>query len=151
MTTTKASMSHEIVAIALRWFEEVWNQRRREVVYELLTPSSVCESETGQLTGPDGFLEKAYEPFITLFPDLRVTVDDTVAEDDRVVVRWHAVGTHAGEGFNIPPTGRRITIRGMTWMRIKGGKLVYGMDCWNQSGLMQALQETKPSPSIAID
>lgn len=144
-------MSKENVAIARRWFDEVWNQRRMETVYELLTPDSLCESESGPIRGPEEFINRAYQPFITIFPDLKMTVDDIVAEGNRVVVRWTAAGTHSGTAFEIAPTGHRVTIRGMTWIRIVDGKMVNGMDCWNQSGLIQALTEARPCASIALD
>jgi predicted ester cyclase len=84
-------------ALARRWMDEVWNQRRTETVHELLTPTSECRSETGVLVGPDAFLEQAYGPFVGALPDIRVTIDGTVSENDQVVVRWTATGTHTGD------------------------------------------------------
>src|SRR5215210_2069918 len=125
-------MQTDNVRLARRWFEEVWNQRRTETVYELVTADSICHSEAGPLRGPEPFLEQVFRPFTTAFPDARVTVEGTVAEGDNVVVRWLVTATHAGEGLGMPRTGRRVTVRGMTWIRYRDGKMSEGWDCWNQ-------------------
>lgn len=136
------------VRLARRWFEEVWNGRRAETVHELLTAESTCESEFGKLTGPEAFLERVHGPFLSAFPDLRITIKDTVAEGDRVVVMWTATATHDGEGLGMPASGRRVAFRGITWIRIEGNKLLEGFDCWNQSGLLQALTAGVPPASV---
>src|SRR5262245_65880344 len=101
-------MSGHKTALARRWFDEVWNQRRPEIIDELLTPESVCHSAIGALRGPDEFKTKAMAMFVSAFPDLNVTVEGAVEEGDHVVVRWVATGTHTGPGTGIPPTGRPV-------------------------------------------
>ena len=133
-------MSAANVALARRWFEEVWNQRRVETIDDLIAPESVCLSPGGELRGPAEFQSRVYEPFVAAFPDLRVTIEGTVAQGDEVVVRWTASGTHTGPGLGLPATGRPIFIRGMTWMRITGGKLAAGWDCWNLRELIESLR-----------
>jgi steroid delta-isomerase-like uncharacterized protein len=143
-------MSSTNATLARRWFEEVWTQRRAETVRELLTEESECRSEAGVLRGPDAFLSKMHAPFLGAFPDLTLTVEDTVAEGDRVVVRWLATGTHTGDGLGVAPSGRRVTFRGMTWIRFRDGKMLEGLDCWNQTGLMKSLQEGQVAESITV-
>jgi steroid delta-isomerase-like uncharacterized protein len=143
-------MTNPSVTVARRWFEEVWNQKRTETIHELLTEESVCQSEAGILKGPGPFREQVHAPFLHAFPDLQVTVEGTVAEGDQVVVRWRATGTHTGEGMGLAPTGRRVSFRGMTWIRCREGKMMEGWDCWNQTGLFRALQEGQASPSVAL-
>jgi steroid delta-isomerase-like uncharacterized protein len=133
-------MSAEYVALARRWFDEVWNQRRRETIDDLIAPESVCQAAGGELRGPTMFQTHVYEPFVDAFPDLRVTVEGTVAEGDQVVVRWTATGTHTGPGIGLVPTGRPIFLRGMTWIRFAGGKMVEGWDCWNQREMIESLR-----------
>jgi predicted ester cyclase len=94
-------------ALARRWFEEIWNQRRTETVHELLRPDSVGHLQTGDVVGPEPFLQVHAEMLRTL-PDLRVHVEDTVAQGDQVVVRWLASGTHHGKGMGCEPTGSRV-------------------------------------------
>jgi steroid delta-isomerase-like uncharacterized protein len=136
--------------LARRWFEEVWNQRRTETVYELLTPDSICQSEAGPLRGPEAFLDHVYRPFVAAFPDLRVTVEATVSDGDDVVVRWRVNATHTGDALPFPRTGRRVTVRGMTWIRYRDGKMAEGWDCWNQTGLIEALRTGRSSPSVSV-
>ena len=133
------------VGLALRWFEEVWNQRRTDTIDELLTDESVSYSESGPLRGSREFRERAHAVSLSAFPDLRITVEGTVAEGDEVVVRWSVQATHLGDGLGFPPTGRAVSFRGMTWIRFRDGKMIEGWDCWNQAGLIQSLREPESS------
>src|SRR4051812_11935158 len=133
-------MASENLALARRWFEEVWNRRRTETIDELLTDESVSHSESGPLRGKAEFKELAYAVFLSAFPDLRMTVEGTLAEGDEVVVRWCVNATHGGDGLGFPATGRRVEFRGMTWIRYSDGKMIEGRDCWNQAGLIQSLR-----------
>jgi steroid delta-isomerase-like uncharacterized protein len=133
------------VGLALRWFEEVWNQRRTDTIDELLTDESVSHTDFGPLRGKREFKERAHAVFLSAFPDLRMTVEGTVAEGDQVVVRWSVTATHGGGGLGFPATGRKVAFRGMTWIRYAGGKRVEGWDCWNQAGLIQSLREPEAS------
>ncbi len=142
-------MTSENVARARRWFEEVWNQRRAEAIDEFLTPESVCHSETGELRGVDGFKERMYFPLLGAFPDFRIEVQETVAEGDYVVNRWKVTATHTGEGFGLPPTGRPISVQGMTCVRFQDGKMLEGWDHWNAGGLFQSLRSDDSPASPA--
>ena len=127
------------VALARRWFEEVWNQRRAATVHELLEPDSVGHLQTGDVVGPQPFLEVQAE-FLQALPDVRVRVEDTVAQGDQVVVRWSASGCHHGKGMGCDPTGTQVRFWGMTWLRFRAGKMVEGWDAWDLGGLMQRLR-----------
>ena len=122
--------------IVRRFFDEVWNQRRADAIPELIGPDGVCHSEQGDLRGPDGFKSLQFDPFTAAFPDVRVTVEDTVADKDTVVVRWSAEGTHTGDGLGIPPTGRRVRFEGVSWIQVKDGKLAEG---WQWSNIPTVL------------
>ncbi len=138
------------VALARRWFQEMWNERRTEIIDELVLPESVCYSESGVLRGKQPFLDLVHGPFVTAFPDLQVNVDEVADAGDVVVVRWTATGTHTGDLPTLPATKRRITFRGMTWARFRDGKMLEGYDCWNQSGLFQAMTTGEAPPSISV-
>ena len=73
------------------------------------------------------------------FPDLKLTVDDQIAEGDRVCSRWTARGTHEGEFFGAPPTHKQATVTGVTIDRIRDGKIVESRTTWDALGLMQQL------------
>lgn len=73
------------------------------------------------------------------FPDVAFHVEDMIAEDDKIVVRWHATLTHTGDYFGIPPTGKSATITGMNTWHLAGGKAVEGWVNRDDLGLLQQL------------
>ena len=134
--------------VARMWFEEVWN-KRNEVAITELSASEVCGlSEGCSLNGPAAFKLKVFEPMVTAFPDVKVTIDGLVSEGDEVVVRWTALATHQGAFGDIPPSGRRIQFSGMTWQKIQSGKIVAVTDSYNLNGLIDLLATGKESASV---
>ncbi len=113
-------------AVVHRFFEEVWNQRRADAIADLIAPDGVCHLDDGDMRGPDEFRDRQFAPMLAAFPDVRVTVDDTVADGDAVVVRWTATGTHTGDGLGFAATGRPVRLTGVSWIRVKDGKLGEG-------------------------
>lgn len=73
------------------------------------------------------------------FPDLAFHVQSMVAEDDELVVRWTATGTHGGNYFGIPATNKPFSITGMNHWRIKDGKAIEGWVSRDDMGLMRQL------------
>lgn len=73
------------------------------------------------------------------FPDYYVTVEDQFSEGDKVVTRWTARGTHKGEFQGIRPTGKRLTVTGITISRYAGGKIVESWAEWDTQDMMQQL------------
>lgn len=130
-------MSEANLAVARRWFHEVWNERRHETIDELLHADAVCAGEAEPVRGVAEFRARMHGPFLSAFPDLRVQVDDALAVGDQVVVRWSAVGTHTGDGLGFPATGKTARLHGMTWLRIQGGQLVEG---WQYSNLSETFR-----------
>ncbi len=91
-----------------------------------------------EIHGREG-IEQFYGALRAAFPDLRITIEDQVAEGDRVVTRWTARGTHTGAFQGIPPTGKQGRMTGIDIDRIADGKVV---ECWVNSddlGLLQQL------------
>lgn len=117
------------VALARRWFEEVWGQRETQVVHELLQHDSVCHTDQGDLVGPQPFLD-FHARILQDLPELHVQVEEVLSEGDSVVVRWLLSATHAG---------KPLRFQGVTWIRYRDGKMVEGWDCWNVGGLLQQL------------
>jgi steroid delta-isomerase-like uncharacterized protein len=78
-------------------------------------------------------------------PDLRITLEDDMAEGDKVVTRWIGQGTHQGELMGIAPTGNQVTITGITIHRIEDTKIVEEWSNWDALGLMQQIGAV-PSP-----
>jgi steroid delta-isomerase-like uncharacterized protein len=86
------------------------------------------------------------EVMVTAFPDLERTIEDLVAEGDKVVARWTAKGTHTGDFQGIPPTGRVATSSGITIFRIADGRIV---EEWSESDMLGLLQQLGAIPSGA--
>ena len=126
--------------LARRWFEELWNNRREAVMDEMLHPEGVCHADQGDLRGIECFRLQQYRPFVGAFPNLRVTVEDSLENGSQVVVRWSASGTHTGPDLGFPPTGKTATMRGMTWMRFENNRLVEG---WQVTNILEVLESLK--------
>ena len=125
--------------LAIRWFNEVWNERKAETIFELLGSDSLGHQEGNvDIVGPEQFA-KFHRVFLETLPDMKVEILDTIAEDGKVCVHWHIKGTHTGEGLGLTPTGNEIRMRGMTWLLINEGKITEGWDSWNQQALMDIL------------
>lgn len=139
-------MLNDPLSVAHRWFEDVWNQRRVDLIPELVTPDALFYSEEGLMVGPDEILRRQFAPFVSAFPDLWLRIEDTLVERDQVVIRWEASGTHTGPGLGFPPTFRQVEVTGMSWLRIVDGRITQS---WQQSGISRtfyALQASSQSP-----
>ena len=85
------------------------------------------------------------------FPDLRVTAEDLIGEDDRVAKAWSCTGTHRGEYLGVAPTGRRLTWHGVTLYRLADGKVAECIWHADALGLLQQLGVTAlPSAPAAV-
>lgn len=140
-------MSNQNKAIARKVFEDVQSQGNLALVDEIVASDYVGHTPPNDIHGPEG--AKQFEAMLhEAFPDMQVTVEDQIAEGDKVVTRWTCRGTHWGEFQGMPPTGKRMTMSGMTIFRIANGKLVEG---WNNPDLLGMLQQlgAVPSPESA--
>ena len=132
-------MSETARNLAVRWFEEVWNQGRRDAIADFLAPDCVIHDGGLDSTGPEGFYP-FFDRIHAAFSDLHLMIHDTLAEGDRVCVRWSSTGKHTGNGLGIPPTGKRLAITGISIIRVANGKLVEGWQNWDMLGMMQQIQ-----------
>lgn len=128
----------ESKAVARRLFTEVWSEGKLNVLDEILTSDFRTRAGSQEIHGPEGF-KQFVSTFRTAFPDFRVTVEDQIAEGDRVVSRWTAMGTHRGAFRGISPTGNPVKIAGITIFKIEGGRIAQGWAQFDAVGLMQQL------------
>ena len=88
--------------------------------------------------GPQS-ISRSVDTYLQAFPDLRFVEEDVVVEGDRAVLVWTAHGTHAGKLMSIPPTGRKISVRGVSVLTIENGKITRGLYVWDAAGLLRAI------------
>jgi predicted ester cyclase len=79
------------------------------------------------------------EKYLDAYREASLVVDEQIVQGDRVASRWTARGTHVGDLAGIPPTGRQVTISGVTIARIESGKLVEAWTSWDRLGLLVQL------------
>ena len=122
-----------------RLLEEPWSGNY-EVIDELVDENYIGydPSSPEPLRGPDGVKE-----FVSMYragySDARITVDDQLAEGDKVATRWTGQGTHDGELMGIPPTGKQVKVTGLTISRLANGKVVEEWTTWDTLGMLQKL------------
>jgi steroid delta-isomerase-like uncharacterized protein len=133
--------AEENKAVVRREMEELFNHTGNlDAVEEIIAPDYVSyEPTSGETQGIEGARQFA-ATFRQAFPDLQNTIEDMVAEEDKVVVRFRARGTHEGEteAFG-PPTGKRIDITGITIKRVSEGQIAEAWTNFDALGMMQQL------------
>jgi steroid delta-isomerase-like uncharacterized protein len=126
---------------ARRLLEEAFGRGELEIVDEVLDPDFVCydpNSESGAVRGADT-IKQEIEWFRNAMPDLTYTVEDQVAEGDKVVTRYRATGTHQGEFFGVAPTGKSIEMSGIQIDRFdESGKMV---EEWPEYDMLGAMKQ----------
>ena len=135
-----------------RLLEESFNQGNLALIDELVAPDAVnhdpsTPAHMRALRGPE-VLKRTVEMYRAAFPDVRISVDDVIAADDKVVLRWHSEGTHRGELLGLAPTGARGSVTGISIDRWKGGKIVEAWAEWDNLGLARQLGAAPPEGSV---
>jgi len=136
---------------AKRWFEEVWNKRRVDVIDELAEEGVVFHDPSvgGVKSLGAAEFKEVVRGLVSAFPDIRFTVEDAIAENDRAALRITVTGTHSGPGMGIAPTGRRVQISGIAIGRYRDGKLV---EAWNSFDLLSLFEQlgavARPQTSV---
>jgi len=127
-------------AVVRRYVEEAFNKNNPSLVDELCSPQ-YQHHDPGTPTARSGpaALKQVISIYHTAFPDVRITIDDQIAEGDQVVSRWTGQGTHRGELMGVAPTGRQVKVSGIQIDRISGGKFVEGWVNWDTMGMLQQL------------
>ncbi|SRR5712691_779515 len=137
--------TEENKALARRIIEEAWSQGNMATVDELMAPNYVGHHS---LVGNQPPSRELYKQFIvrtrTAFPDMHARIEEQVAEGDLVVTRWSVQGTHRGMFWGKSPTGKQMTVTGMTIERIVNGQAVEGWMEMDALGQMQQLGVIPP-------
>jgi predicted ester cyclase len=148
--TSQQTQAEQNKAVARRVFLEIFGQGQMAVADEIVASDHV-NSGPGALPGlppgPEG-TKQLIMVYRTAFPDIQFTIDEQIAEGDRVMTRWTAVATHKGKLADMPPTGKRATVTGIGVDRIVKGKIAETWGIFDQFGMLQQLGAI-PTPKPA--
>lgn len=112
-------------ALMRRVYEEMWNKANPAVAVEIFDQSEGVERFVSQ--------------FLSSFSDLQHSVEEMIADGDRVVVRFSARGKHSGQWRGFAPTGKSIHYTGVTWARIEDDKVIEHHTWWDKAGLIEQM------------
>lgn len=130
--------AEENKALVRRFVEEFWNEGNTATADELMAVNAAIHMPTGELVNLDG-LKGFAGTWRDAFPDWHSTVEELIAEEDRVAERWTGRGTHRGELQGISPTGKPVEVPGSVFYRIVGGKIVEFRGQLDMMNLMQQI------------
>jgi steroid delta-isomerase-like uncharacterized protein len=139
-------MSEENKAVVRGYLEQIWNKGRFDRFEEFMGKDLVPHGAAG-VTDVENAKQSA-AGFRSAFPDVQVSLEDEIAEGDKVVARFTISGTHQGDLPGLPATGKKAVWSGITIFRVVGGKIV---EFWLQGdnlGMMQQLGAI-PTPQAA--
>ena len=134
----------DTVAIVQRFVEELWNNRQLDTADEIFAPHCIThqlrsgEPITSEPRDPES-LKQHIREWVKAFPDLQFTLEQTVANGDRVASQMTMRGTHTAEWMGVSPTGKQISIAMMTIHRIEAGKIVEDWVLVDSLGFFQQL------------
>jgi steroid delta-isomerase-like uncharacterized protein len=134
-------------AIAVQFFDSVWNKGDFSVLDTLIAPDADDHSTVGGKVKTEKG-SASFRAIVTMFrsamPDIKLTVEDEIYAEDKVVHRWHLTGTDTGGMMGRPPTGQKLTFNGITTVRMKDGKIVERWANVDELGLLQQLGIAPP-------
>lgn len=142
-------MSEENKAVFRRYVEEIGNEGNLDLVDEIFSDYASHQPDGSVLERSPEDVKRFMGEFRSAFPDFHTTIEDQIAEDDKVVTRWTMRGTHEGEFRGIAPTGKQISVTGIGIFRFSDGKVVESWDNFDQLGMMQQLGAVPPPEGAA--
>jgi len=133
----EVTLSAETKAVA-RLLIDIFNRGTLNDADGLLSSNYVYRGPGGDVHGAAGWKQLA-RMYRTAFPDVIMTIDEQIAEGDKVVTRFTARGTHRGELAGVAASGRLVTVPCLTIDRIVGGQIVETFELFDQLGMFQAI------------
>jgi steroid delta-isomerase-like uncharacterized protein len=137
----RSMSTEENKALARRELEEIFAAKGNlDAAEEIYAPNYISHQPAGDedLRGPDAI--KYFAAGVReAFPDMEITIEDQIAEGDKVVTRFRTRGTHQGDLWGIPATGREVEVRSVSTNRIEGGKIAEHWTSADQLGMMRQL------------
>jgi steroid delta-isomerase-like uncharacterized protein len=124
-------------SIVRRWVEEGWNKHNMAVIDEVYVPNFVQHEPEPQTVNSSEALKQYVGAYLTAFPDLHLSMEDLIAEGDKVVWRFNSTGYQTGPFMGLPPTGRTGNITGIVIFRLEDSRIVEGWVNIDVLGLLQ--------------
>jgi steroid delta-isomerase-like uncharacterized protein len=142
-------MSEDNLQVSRRILEEAFGQGQLALIDEFVAADAVDHDPANpeDVRGPAG-LKQQISMYRAAFPDLQFKIEDTISQDDRVVIRWSSRGTHRGELMGLAPTGKVVSVTGISIDRFADGKIVESWTNWDVLGLMRQLGAAPPPGSV---
>ena len=144
-----AGSAEENKALVRRYIEDVWNTGDVAALRAYVAPDVIQHGFAPEPTRGLAAVAQGFAAFRAAFPDLTVAIDDLIAEDDRVAVRYTMRGTHRGPlavaGGSLPPSDRSMNVSGINIVHLAGGRIAAGWARLDQLGLLQQLG-ANPAP-----
>jgi steroid delta-isomerase-like uncharacterized protein len=129
-------------AVVLRWYKDSFEKGNLALANEIFAPDYISHDASappgGWPRGPEGAKAIA-ATYHGAFPDLQFTIEEQIAEGDKVVTRWTARGTNKGELMGMPPTGKKATVTGIDISRVVNGKIAETWGNFDALGMLQQI------------
>jgi|SRR5579864_3121652 len=136
--------TEENKSVVRRYYDEVWNSGDFSAAEAIIAPNYLYHGMP-EMHGLSG-LKEMFTGAHTSFPDLHFTIEELIAEGDKVVSRWQAVGTNEGEFMGIPATGKKVLVAGVVISRLVDGKVAEEWESWDELGALRQLGATSIPP-----
>ncbi|HEY7566331.1 MAG TPA: ester cyclase [Gemmatimonadaceae bacterium] len=144
-------MAFDKKKLSLRLFDEVWNKGKFELLEEFNTPFTLIRDPYVPIKTKGVIAAKEYVQFFKkAIPDLFLTVEDQIAEGDKLVTFLKATGTHKGEFLGLAPTFKNFTISCVVMLRFEGEKIVESYSLWDALGFMRAVGVELPGVAAFV-
>ena len=130
-------MPQEYETFMHQFFEEVWNKQSEDAIDEMCSEDVVAnglsDADGNTIRGIEAY-KNLFRAFISAYPNIKITVEDTISEGDKIAARCRVSATHEGEGLGVAPTNQPVEFTGMTIVKVKDGKIV---EAWNEFDFMK--------------
>ena len=129
-------------ASVVRWYTDIFEKGNLALANEIFAADHISHDTSappgGWPRGPEGAKAIA-ATYHGAFPDIQFTIEEQIAEGDKVVTRWTAQGTNKGELMGMPPTGKKATVTGINIDRIANGKIAETWGDFDALGMLQQI------------
>jgi len=136
--------SEKLKEISYRLFEEVWNEGNLDVIDDIISEDYVLHIGNIDVIGITNY-KNYIKSYRNAFTDIHFKIEDIIMNDDKVVERYTATGTHNGDLYGITPTNKKAKISGIDIVRIKNGKMI---ERWGQADLLGLIKQLGIIPEL---